>query len=35
MAIQSVIVVGAGPSGLLLALLLGKEGISVQLLEAA
>jgi 2-polyprenyl-6-methoxyphenol hydroxylase-like FAD-dependent oxidoreductase len=35
MAIQPVIVVGAGPSGLLLAVLLGKKGISVQLLEAA
>jgi 2-polyprenyl-6-methoxyphenol hydroxylase-like FAD-dependent oxidoreductase len=35
MAIQSVIVVGAGPSGLLLAVLLGKKGIHVQILEAA
>ncbi len=30
-----VIVVGAGPSGLLLALLLSKQGIQVQVLEAA
>jgi len=30
-----VIIVGAGPSGLLLALFLAKEGISVQVLEAA
>jgi heterodisulfide reductase subunit A-like polyferredoxin len=30
-----VIVVGAGPSGLLLALLLSKQGIHVQVLEAA
>ncbi|KAJ5950824.1 uncharacterized protein N7479_009237 [Penicillium vulpinum] len=30
-----VIIVGGGPSGILLALLLGKQGISVQLLEAA
>ncbi|KAI9926753.1 hypothetical protein MW887_003847 [Aspergillus wentii] len=29
------IIVGGGPSGLLLALLLGRRGISVQLLEAA
>ncbi|KAJ5382256.1 hypothetical protein N7517_000167 [Penicillium concentricum] len=28
-------IVGGGPSGILLALLLGKQGISVQLLEAA
>jgi 2-polyprenyl-6-methoxyphenol hydroxylase-like FAD-dependent oxidoreductase len=30
-----VIIVGGGPSGILLAILLGKQGISVQLLEAA
>jgi 2-polyprenyl-6-methoxyphenol hydroxylase-like FAD-dependent oxidoreductase len=30
-----VIIVGGGPSGILLALLLGKQGIPVQLLEAA
>jgi 2-polyprenyl-6-methoxyphenol hydroxylase-like FAD-dependent oxidoreductase len=35
MSIPFVLVVGAGPSGLLLALLLGKQGIPVQLLEAA
>lgn len=33
MAISKVIVVGAGPSGLLLALLLAKKGISVEVLE--
>ncbi|CAI7657084.1 unnamed protein product [Penicillium glandicola] len=30
-----VIIVGGGPSGILLAILLGKQGISVRLLEAA
>ncbi|KAL3484344.1 hypothetical protein BJX62DRAFT_248526 [Aspergillus germanicus] len=35
MSIPFVLVVGAGPSGLLLALMLGKQGIPVQLLEAA
>ncbi|KAL2839387.1 hypothetical protein BJY01DRAFT_257740 [Aspergillus pseudoustus] len=35
MSTPFVLVVGAGPSGLLLALLLGKKGIPVQLLEAA
>lgn len=32
--IEKVIIVGAGPAGLLLALLLGNSGIHVQLLEA-
>ncbi|PNS14406.1 hypothetical protein CAC42_3692 [Sphaceloma murrayae] len=32
---DKVIIVGAGPSGLLLALLLAKKGISVEILEAA
>ncbi|KAL3426711.1 FAD binding domain-containing protein [Phlyctema vagabunda] len=35
MAPQTVIVVGAGPSGLLLALLLSKQDIQVQVLESA
>ncbi|KAF4554475.1 FAD-dependent monooxygenase-like protein 5 [Elsinoe fawcettii] len=35
MAISKIIIVGAGPSGLLLALLLAKAGIPVQLVEAA
>ncbi|OGM45636.1 hypothetical protein ABOM_006229 [Aspergillus bombycis] len=35
MSIPFVLIVGAGPSGLLLALLLGKRGIPVRLLEAA
>ncbi|KEF61519.1 uncharacterized protein A1O9_03086 [Exophiala aquamarina CBS 119918] len=35
MAILKIIVVGAGPSGLLLALLLANAGINVQVLEAA
>lgn len=35
MANPFVIIVGGGPSGILLALLLGKQGIPVQLLEAA
>ncbi|KNG83644.1 hypothetical protein ANOM_008486, partial [Aspergillus nomiae NRRL 13137] len=35
MSISFVLIVGAGPSGLLLALLLGKKGIPVRLLEAA
>ena len=34
MSIPFVTIVGAGPSGLLLALLLGKKGIPVKLLEA-
>ncbi|KAK3314130.1 FAD binding domain-containing protein [Apodospora peruviana] len=34
-AFKKVIVVGAGPSGLLLALLLAKHGISVEILEAS
>lgn len=32
--IQKVIVVGAGPVGLLTALMLGQKGISVDVLEA-
>lgn len=35
MTIPFVLIVGAGPSGLLLALMLGKKGIPVRLLEAA
>ncbi|KAJ5631976.1 hypothetical protein N7490_008315 [Penicillium lividum] len=35
MTIPYVLIVGAGPSGLLLALMLGKKGIPVRLLEAA
>ncbi|KAJ5934294.1 hypothetical protein N7466_003841 [Penicillium verhagenii] len=34
MAIQKVIIVGAGPSGLILGLLLAKQGIEVELLDA-
>ncbi|KAJ6144343.1 hypothetical protein N7470_008238 [Penicillium chermesinum] len=34
MAINKVIVVGAGPSGLILGLLLAKQGIAVELLDA-
>ncbi|KAJ6102074.1 hypothetical protein N7486_004501 [Penicillium sp. IBT 16267x] len=34
MAIKKVIVVGAGPSGLILGLLLAKQGIEVELLDA-
>ncbi|KAJ5808059.1 hypothetical protein N7474_009328 [Penicillium riverlandense] len=34
MGIQKVIVVGAGPSGLILGLLLSKQGIQVELLDA-
>lgn len=35
MTIPYILIVGAGPSGLLLALMLGKKGIRVRLLEAA
>ncbi|OJI91472.1 hypothetical protein ASPTUDRAFT_38497 [Aspergillus tubingensis CBS 134.48] len=35
MSLPFVLVVGAGPSGLLLALMLGQQGIPVRLLEAA
>ncbi|PNS16435.1 U3 small nucleolar RNA-associated protein 21 [Sphaceloma murrayae] len=35
MRISKIIIVGAGPSGLLLALLLAKQGVQVELLEAA
>ncbi|WP_163068688.1 FAD-dependent oxidoreductase, partial [Acinetobacter baumannii] len=35
MALPFILIVGAGPSGLLLALMLGKKGIPVRLLEAA
>ncbi|KAL5359684.1 hypothetical protein BJX96DRAFT_183901 [Aspergillus floccosus] len=34
MAIKKAIVVGAGPSGLILGLLLGKQGIEVEILDA-
>ena len=33
-AFDSVLVVGAGPSGLLLALMLGQHGIKVDVVEA-
>lgn len=35
MPLPFILIVGAGPSGLLLALMLGKKGIPVRLLEAA
>lgn len=35
MAISKIIIVGAGPAGLILALLLAKQGINVLVLDAA
>ncbi|KAG8630297.1 hypothetical protein KVT40_001916 [Elsinoe batatas] len=35
MALENVIIVGAGPAGLVMALMLGQQGVNVTLLEAA
>ncbi|PNS21540.1 D-arabinitol dehydrogenase 1 [Sphaceloma murrayae] len=35
MALEHIIIVGAGPAGLVMALMLGKQGVNVTILEAA